>query len=128
MTATLEHLLDAIQSTRRRDAATQLFDAMAYMERRCGERISRDDVARAAGLSPSHFSYLIRQESGATFTDLLNRMRVDRAAELLSRTNKSLSMIALEAGFTDQSYFTKVFKRYRRQAPLQYRKTVASRR
>jgi len=122
LVATLEHLMDTIQATRRRDAATQLFDAIAHMERHCCERIGRDDVARAAGLSPSHFSYLIRQESGATFTDLLNRMRVDRAAELLSRTDKPLSLIALSTGFADQSYFTKVFKRYRRLAPLQYRR------
>ena len=126
LVATLEHLMDTIQATRRRDAATQLFDAIAYMERHCCERIGRDDVARAAGLSPSHFSYLIRQESGATFTDLLNRMRVDRAAELLSRTDKPLSLIALSTGFADQSYFTKVFKRYRKVAPLQYRKKVVS--
>ena len=110
LVAMLEHLMDTIQSTRRRDAATQLFDAIAYMERHCCERISRDDVARAAGLSGSHFSSLIRRESGATFTDLLNRMRVDRAAELLSRTDRSLSLIALGTGFADQSYFTKVFK------------------
>lgn len=122
--ATLEHLMDAIQAQRRRDAATQLFDAMAYMERHCGERIRREQVAGAAGLSPSHFSYLVRRESGATFTDLLNRMRVDRAAELLSRTDKPLAVIALETGFADQSYFTKVFKRYRKVAPLRYRKGV----
>ncbi len=124
LVATLEHLMGVIQSTRRRDAATQLFDAIAHMERHCCERISRDDVARAAGLSPSHFSWLIRHESGATFTELLNRMRVDRAAELLSRTDRPLSLIALETGFADQSYFTKVFKRYRKLAPLQYRRQV----
>jgi len=126
LVATLEHLMDTIQATRRRDAGTQLFDAIAYMERHCCERISRDDVARAAGFSPSHFSSLIRRESGSTFTDLLNRMRVDRAAELLSRTDRPLSLIALETGFADQSYFTKVFKRYRKVAPLQYRKKVVS--
>lgn len=124
LVATLEHLMDTIQATRRRDASTQLFDAIAYMERHCCERISRDDVARAAGFSPSHFSSLIRRESGSTFTDLLNRMRVDRAAELLSRTDRPLSLIALETGFADQSYFTKVFKKYRKMAPLQYRKQI----
>lgn len=126
LVATLEHLMDTIQATRRRDAGTQLFDAIAYMERHCCERISRDDVARAAGFAPSHFSSLVRRESGSTFTELLNRMRVDRAAELLSRTDRPLSLIALETGFTDQSYFTKVFKRYRKVAPLQYRKKVVS--
>lgn len=125
LAATLEHLMDVIQAHRHHDAATHLFDAIAYMEHHCCERISRDDVARAAGMSPSHFSYLIRRESGATFTDLLNRMRIDRAAELLRRTNRALALIALDTGFEDQSYFTKVFKRYRKVAPLQYRKSAA---
>lgn len=128
LAATLEHLMDTIQAHRHRDAATQLFDAIAYMERHCCERISRDSVAQAARLSPSHFSYLMRRESGATFTDLLNRMRIDRAAELLSRTNRPLALIALDTGFEDQSYFTKVFKRYRKVAPLQYRKQFHSQR
>ncbi len=126
LASTLEHLMDAIQRHRRRDSGQALHDAIAYMERHCCERIGRDDVARAAHLSPSHFSALIRSESGATFTQLLNRMRIDRAAELLARTDKPLALIALETGFQDQSYFTKVFKRYRKTAPLQYRRERAA--
>jgi len=124
ITRTLEHLMDAIRRNRGRDAGTRLFDAVAHMERHCCERISRNDVARTVHLSPSHFSYLLRKESGATFTDLLNRMRVAHAAELIVRTDRSLLAIGFECGFRDQSYFTKVFKRYRRLPPLQYRRQV----
>lgn len=119
---TLEHLMDAIRERRQRDSGVLLFDALAYMEAHCCERISRDDAARAAHLSPSHFSALIRKESGATFTDLLNRMRIERAAERLVRTDQSLALIALETGFEDQSYFTKVFRKYRGLTPLHYRR------
>ncbi|NLO06031.1 MAG: helix-turn-helix transcriptional regulator [candidate division WS1 bacterium] len=118
----LEGIMDAIERHRRKDPGFLLFEALEFMRERCCESISRDDVAAAAHISPSHFSALIRRESGSTFTDLLNRMRVDRAAEMLARTDKPLATIALECGFRDQSYFTKVFKRYRNTTPLRYRR------
>jgi AraC-like DNA-binding protein len=46
---------------------------------------------------------------------------VNRAAELLRKTDKSVLQIALEVGFSDQSYFTKVFRRHHRMTPRQYR-------
>ncbi len=121
LTGTLEQMMDAIRANRRRDPGQALFDALDFMTRHCGEKISRDDAARAAHLSPSHFSYLLRKESGVTFTEMLGRMRVDRAAEMLTRTAKPLALVALECGFEDQSYFTKVFRRYRKCTPGEFR-------
>lgn len=118
----LEELLEAIRRNRRRDTAVQLHDAIAYMERHFSEPITREDVAKIASLSPSYFSTLLHQESGATFRELLNRIRIDRAAELLTQTDRPLVQIALDCGFQDQSYFTKIFKRFRKLSPLQYRK------
>lgn len=118
----LEGIMDAIERHRRKDPGFLLFAALEFMRAHCCEELARDEVARAVHLSPSHFSYLIRRESGSTFTDLLNRMRVDRAAELLAHTDRPLVAIALACGFRDQSYFTKVFKRYRHTTPLRYRK------
>ncbi len=121
----LEGIMDAIERSRSRDAGFLIFEALDYMQKHCCEDISRDDVAEAVHLSPSHFSALMKRESGATFTDQLNRMRIDRAAEMLARTDKQIATIALECGYRDQSYFTKVFKRYRNTTPLRYRKETA---
>lgn len=118
----LEGIMDAIEQHRRKNPAFLLFEALEFMQVHCCEDISRDDVAQAVHLSPSHFSTLIRREAGATFTELLNRMRIDRAAEMLVRTDKPIAAIALECGFRDQSYFTKVFKRYRNTTPRRYRR------
>ena len=121
LTTTLEQMMDAIRRQRQRNPGQALFDALDFMERHCAENITRDDAARAAHLSPSHFSYLMRRESGVTFTDMLNRLRIDRAAELLRHSDKSLLLISLECGFEDQSYFTKVFRRYRGCTPRGFR-------
>ena len=118
----LEGIMDAIERSRNHDPGFLIFEALDFMRRHCCEDLSRDDVADAVHISPSHFSSLMKRESGATFTDHLNRMRIDRAAEMLAGTDKQIAAIALECGFRDQSYFTKVFKRYRNTTPLRYRK------
>ena len=89
--------------------------------------IDRDTVARAAGLSGSHFSHLIREKTGRTFTDLMAQYRVDRAKAMLRRTEKSIIQISFECGSEDQSYFTRVFKRYAGTTPRAYRIPAQSR-
>ena len=122
--AMLERVMDAIRDHKRFPNAVLLGRAAAYMEEHLGEPLDRDTVARAAGLSGSHFSHLIREKSGRTFTDLMAQYRVDRAKALLRRTDKSIIQIALECGFEDQSYFTRVFKRYAGATPRAYRLTA----
>ena len=120
----LEGIMAAIERHRHKDPGFLLFEALEFMQEHCCESIARDDVAQAVHLSPSHFSALLARESGGSFTELLNRMRIDRAAEMLARTDKSIASIALECGFRDQSYFTRVFKRYRHTTPLRYRRDI----
>lgn len=117
----LERVMDAIRDHRRFPNAVLLGRAATYMEEHLGEPLDRDSVARAAGLSGSHFSHLIREKTGRTFTDLMAQYRVDRAKAMLRRTNKSIIQIALECGFEDQSYFSRVFKRYAGTTPRTYR-------
>ena len=87
------------------------------------ENLGRDQIARVAGLSPSRFSHLMREQLNTSFTELLAQYRVDRAAELLARTTDSIADVALACGFPDQSYFTKVFKKRMGKTPFAYRRT-----
>ncbi|MCC8109982.1 MAG: AraC family transcriptional regulator [Planctomycetes bacterium] len=82
----LERLIDAIHSRRNDSPMAQLQAAVAYMHDNLHQDISRDEVAAVAHLSPAHFSRVFKKEMRESFTDLLNRMRVDRAAELLANT------------------------------------------
>ena len=119
--AMLERVMDAIRDHKRFPNAVLLVRAAAYMEEHLSEPLDRDSVARAAGLSGSHFSHLIREKTGRTFTDLMAQYRVDHAKTMLRRTDKSIIQIAMECGFEDQSYFTRVFKRLAGTTPRAYR-------
>lgn len=117
----LERAMDCIHRNRTEAQVVQLANALRFMAERCTQDISRDDAAAAACLSSSHFSRLFRKQMGRSFTDLLNQMRTDRAAALLAQSDRPLKMVSLDCGFADQSYFTKVFRRYQSMTPAEYR-------
>lgn len=114
-------LLDLVRRNHSEESSSQLGRALSHMEVHFSEQLTRNDVARIAGVSESHLSRLLREKTGRSFTEILNRHRVDRAAQLLLRTQKNLLTIALEVGFSDQSYFGRVFRRYYGQTPDQFR-------
>jgi len=121
LTSMLDRIMDAIREHRKFPNTVLISRALEYMEKHLDEALERDTVARASGLSSSHFSHLIKEKTGRTFTDLLAQMRVNRARTLLVRTEKSLVQVAVECGFCDQSYFTRVFRKYAGKAPGEYR-------
>ena len=124
--AMLERLLDGIHQHRNASPTALLQSALAYMHENMHLDISRDQAAKAAHLSPAHFSRIFKKEIRESFTSMLNRMRIAQAAEFLARTDRSLCLVALDCGFKDQSYFTKVFRRYMQKTPREYRMHLRS--
>lgn len=120
----LERIMDTIREKRVYPNTVLLTSAFQFMEEHLADDISRDDAAAAACMSPSHFSRLMKEKFGRSFTEILTQMRVDRSRELLKITDKSIIQICLECGFNDQSYFTKVFQRYTGSTPREYRQRV----
>jgi AraC-like DNA-binding protein len=118
----LERMMDAIKANHHYPISVLLGSALKYMQEHLHEDISRDDVARVACLSPTHFSRVAKQTFGHSFTELLAKLRVDKSREMLVLTEKSLIQIGLDCGFSDQSYFTKVFQEYTGRTPGEYRR------
>lgn len=96
-------------------------EAQVYIREHCAETLSRNEVARVMGLSGAHFSRVFRAHTGRTFTEAVSQARIDRACGLLRRSADDLAAVAIESGFSDQSYFTKVFRQYTGMTPRQYR-------
>ncbi len=96
--------------------------ALEYLRQHLDGEVTRDSAARAVGMSPSHFSHMLTAHTGQSFTKILTHLRVDRARELLARTDKSLVHIAFECGFSDQSYFSRVFRKTAGATPADYRR------
>jgi AraC-like DNA-binding protein len=95
--------------------------ALEYMKNHLGEHLTRDKVAKSCNMSPSHFSRTFHRSTGHTFTDLLSRFRIEQACMLLEESDATVYEIAYRCGFNEQSYFNRVFRRYRRTTPKEYR-------
>lgn len=67
-------------------------------------------LAAVAGVDPAHLARTFRAHYGTTAGAYLREMRVQRAAHALARSSAPLAQIALDAGFADQSHFTRVFR------------------
>jgi AraC-like DNA-binding protein len=78
-------------------------------------------AAAHAGLSPAHFSHVFKQCTGMPFTRHVQRVRLDEAKRLLSRTEKSVSEICFACGFNSLSNFIRVFRVLERTTPGGFR-------
>lgn len=81
-----------------------------------------NDVAAAVDVHPGYLARRFRSHFHVPMGAYIRRMRLDWAAEQLLETDEPIGRIALRAGFSDQSHFTRVFRRYAGQTPARYRR------
>lgn len=96
--------------------------AANYVETHFSERLSVSDLAAVAGLSPRHFQRVFKRVFRTGPTEHVLRVRIRKAAARLAESRDSLSRIAIESGFCDQSHFTNQFRRLRGVTPSEYRR------
>lgn len=96
--------------------------AKQYISENYASDITLDELARHVFLSPYYLSRVFSEEAGASITDYLKKVRMNKAQSLLMSTDKSILEIAMAVGYKDPNYFSRVFKRITGKAPHQYRK------
>ena len=95
--------------------------AIQYISQNFANPLSLEDVADQVHLNPTYFSTMFKQSTGSSFKEYLNMVRIEESKRLLANTDYSLIDIAVATGFEDQSYFSKVFKKFTGLTPKQYR-------
>ena len=97
-------------------------DCKSYIIKNYRNEITLEDVANEIGLNAAYLSHLFSQKEKTTMKEFLNKVRVEKASNLLKYSNSSIIEIGEYVGFASQSYFGKIFKRYKNMSPGQYRK------
>lgn len=93
-----------------------------YISNNYNNNITLQDIADKAFLSPQYLSHEIKYATGYSFTDLINLTRVEESIKLLLASDKTISEISEEVGFSHIRYFNKNFKLQYKLTPLQFRK------
>ncbi|MQP68116.1 helix-turn-helix domain-containing protein [Niveispirillum sp. SYP-B3756] len=97
--------------------------ALTFLGRAYAEPISLAELASQAHASASHLSFLFRTELGLSTRTLLNRIRIQKAQEVLRNLPRlPVTEVALQVGFSDLSHFEKNFRRFVGLTPGQYRR------
>ena len=97
-------------------------DALAYIKNNLDKELSLEEVANAIHVSKSHLSNMFSKCIGNSFSHHVNKLKIEKAKELLAKTRLSIMDITVECGFNSQSYFSRVFSGFEGMTPIQYRK------
>lgn len=108
--------------------ASQLVDLMEEQRLYRSPKLSVKEVADRLHASPRHVSSLINQRFGVTFSDFVNRHRVEEVQERIRQGDTAtytLLAIGLDAGFNSKSAFYHTFRQFAQMTPAQFRETCA---
>lgn len=101
-----------------------LGEATALLHDRYRENLRLADVAGAVGVHPVHMARVFRLRYGTPIGTYARGLRLAWAAGRLTDSEDAIALIAHEAGFFDQSHFTRTFKRHFGLTPLAYRQAA----
>jgi len=97
-----------------------LIKAINYIKKNYRNDVSLESVAKNVFVSNYYLSHLFRDEMNMTFIDYVNKIRIEAAVKLMKETNLTIQEIVSQTGFSDHSYFIKIFKRYHGITPKKY--------
>ena len=100
--------------------------AIAYLRKHLQEPVRMADLVRHVGYSRARMFDMFKAQTGLTPNDYLQRLRIEKAQELLRQTKLSVTDIGLTVGFSTGQYFSTVFARYTGVSPTHFRKGAGS--
>ncbi|NSW91845.1 MAG: AraC family transcriptional regulator [Firmicutes bacterium] len=95
-----------------------------YIDFNYKEDISTQEISEMANMSIYHFCRTFKNITGRTFIEYINQVRLDKAAALLKDTDMNITDIAMSVGYNDANYFSRLFKRYYKVSPKEFRNTT----
>ena len=91
------------------------------------QSMSASDLATELGMSESHFSRFFRRATGNTYTAFVNRVRINRACQLLMESDRFISRICFEVGFNNVANFNRRFLEIKGLTPSEFRRQAENR-
>ncbi len=116
------HTADGAQTLRQARQTEAVKKVLRCIRSDYAEPLTLEMLATHANLDPKYLCRMFRRVTGRTPIGYLNYYRIECAAELLCLGNESVTDIALQCGFGDVSYFSRVFRRLKNETPSEYRR------
>lgn len=121
----LNHIDQALQRKQKisKDAQRLVRQAMVFIHDHYTEQISRHEIANHVNISEDYLTFCFRKELGITPIKYLRRHRIKQAKLLLKASPNNITEIAFSVGFSDSSYFSRIFHQETGISPEEFRQT-----
>lgn len=110
-------------NARGREYSKVVLDIMNYIRKNFGGKLTLNEIADSVCFSVSYVSRIFKSETGESISAYINRIRIEYAKAALTCEDTPLVELAMECGFDDQSYFSKVFKKFCGCTPTEFRQS-----
>jgi AraC family transcriptional regulator of arabinose operon len=110
-----------VLSSRKHAKKDGVIQSIEFMRENIHGNVTLHDLARAAGLSVSHYCALFKKKTMQTPLNLYTSMKVQRACQMLQNKDQTIKSIAYSLGFFDQYHFSKVFKQVMGSSPKHFK-------
>ncbi|UCG57557.1 MAG: PocR ligand-binding domain-containing protein [Phycisphaerales bacterium] len=121
ISAALNEFIELVYSSQDGKKLTQIRPAINYIDANYDKPLTLAEIAKASHLSVSRLAHIFKEQMGVTIIDYLTSVRIERAKQLLLATEQNCTEICFEAGYNNQSYFTRTFKELVGMTPRQFR-------
>lgn len=123
-----ERLIRRLKAREDANKSALILSAQRYIDQHLDDPdLSLDQVSRHVGFSGTYFCRLFHQEMQISFNDYLNRMRVERAKELLHTPSLRISEVSRLSGYNTPTHFNYMFKRLAGVTPSEYKSAILKR-
>lgn len=100
---------------------TYVREGIHYIHKNYDKNITLTKVCKDLNVNKSYFCCIFKNETGMTFSNFLNRMRIEKSKQYLIQNNESILSIALSVGFNNHNYYTMMFKKLTGISPIEFR-------
>ena len=99
----------------------QIAAALDYINKNYDKQIKAIELANICSMSETHFRRIFEEYINMSPMDYVNLIRIQRACDLMKKTNDSMDLVAVKCGFSTTSTFNRNFKKYLNTSPYQWK-------
>ncbi|MDD3224528.1 MAG: AraC family transcriptional regulator [Clostridium sp.] len=117
----IDELITEKERTLRINNFKRFYKVFQYIDDNYDKKIGNEVLSNIANISTCYFCRMFKEITGKTTTEYVNGIRLKKSIELLKTGNMNITEIAINCGFNDVNYFSRVFKRKYSVSPTKFK-------
>jgi two-component system, response regulator YesN len=123
----IDEVIPYLNQLRNSNYSLDIDKAVKYILENYKDNITLSDVGALVGLNTAYLSRKFKEETGTNFIDFVNTVRINKAKGYLRESNLQMYEIATAVGFSNDTYFSRMFKAIEGISPKQFQKSLKNR-